>query len=281
VSDVPNVKLNDGNEIPQLGLGVYQLDPSDTEKTVSLALEIGYRHIDTAQMYKNEAEVGSAVAASGLDRGGIFLTSKLNNSFHKPDDAKRAFNETLEKLKTDYIDLFLIHWPLPSLYDGDYVATWKVLESFKKDGLAKSVGVSNFNVVHLEKLAENCELKPSINQIELHPYFQNQEVASYDSTHDIATESWSPIAQGDVLDDPIISTIADEVGKTAAQVVLRWHIQLGYIVFPKSATPERIKENFDIFDFELTSEQMEKIKQLNKGKSGRRGPDPDTFDYIP
>jgi len=281
MSDVPSLLLNDGNQIPQLGFGTYQIDPSDTVATVTQALKIGYRHIDTAQMYGNEAEVGQAIRESGLDRSEIFVTSKLNNGFHEPDEARKAFADTLEKLGLDYIDLFLIHWPLPSRYNGDFVSTWKTLEGFQKDGRAKSVGVSNFEVDHLKKLANECDLTPAVNQIELHPYFQNREVAKYCAENGIAVEAWSPIAQGDVLDDEVLKQIADKYEKSTAQVTLRWHVQKGYIVFPKSVTHERIESNFDIFDFELTSDEVTKIDSLDKSKKGRRGPDPATFDYIP
>lgn len=281
MSTIPAIKLNDGNEIPQLGFGVYQVDPKDTKETVLKAIEIGYRHIDTAEMYGNEKEVGEAIAESGIDRSEFFITSKLNNGFHEPEAAHKAFHETLEKLGTDYIDLFLIHWPLPTLYDGDYVSTWKALESFQKNGHARSIGVSNFQVEHLEKLAAESEVVPAVNQIELHPYFLNEKVEAYGRAHDIATEAWSPIAQGDVLDDPVIVGIATDIQRDPAQVVLRWHIQRGNIVFPKSNTPARIESNFNIFDFELTQMQIEKISSLDKGEEGRRGPNPDTFDYIP
>jgi 2,5-diketo-D-gluconate reductase A len=273
--------LSDGNQIPQLGFGVYQIEPADTEKYVSHALEVGYRHIDTAEMYRNEREVGDAIQKSGLKRSDIWITSKLNNGFHEPDKARRAFAETLDKLGTDYVDLFLIHWPLPTLYNGDYVTTWKVLEEFKKDGRAKSIGVSNFQVEHLRKLASETDTTPSVNQIELHPYFQNRQVKDYGDEHHIATEAWSPIAQGGVLADPAIVSVAHELGKTPAQVVLRWHIQDGNIIFPKSVTPDRIRENFDIFSFSLNDAQMAAIDKLDKGEPGRTGPQPDTFAYVP
>jgi 2,5-diketo-D-gluconate reductase A len=281
MANVTTVKLNDGTTIPQLGFGVYQIGPSETETYVLKALEIGYRHIDTAEMYGNEQQVGDAVRKSGIGRGDIWITSKLNNGFHEPDTARKAFAETLDKLGTDYIDLFLIHWPLPTLYDGDFVSTWKVLEEFKKEGRAKSIGVSNFQIEHLEKLAAETDTLPSVNQIELHPYFQNKKVKGYGEMHGIATEAWSPIAQGGVLKDPAIVAVAREVGKTPAQVVLRWHIQRGNIVFPKSANPQRIEENFDIFSFSLDDTQMEAIDSLDKGEQGRTGPNPDTFDFVP
>ncbi|MFD6562685.1 aldo/keto reductase [Micromonospora profundi] len=278
---IPDISLNDGNTIPQLGFGVFQIKPKDTVAAVSKALEVGYRHIDTAEMYGNEAEVGEAVRTSGLDRREVFVTSKLNNGFHRPDDARKAFDSTLAALKMDYIDLFLIHWPLPTLYDGDFVSTWKVLEEFQRDGRARSVGVSNFQVPHLERLAAETSVVPAVNQVEAHPYFGNEEVRAYDREHNIITEAWSPIAQGKVLGDPTVVDIAEQLGRTPAQVVLRWHVQRGDIVFPKSTTPKRIEENFQIFDFELDDAAMERITELDKGEAGRQGPDPDTFDYVP
>ena len=281
MSAVPNITLNDSNTIPQLGFGVFQIEPKDTVKAVSTALEIGYRHIDTAQMYGNEKEVGEAIRASGIERSNIFVTSKLNNGFHQPDDARKAFNTTLSELGFDYVDLFLIHWPLPTLYDGDFVSTWKTLEEFHRDGLARSIGVSNFQVEQLKRLAAEADLVPAVNQIEVHPYFTNEAVRHYGQEHQIATEAWSPIAQGKVLDDPTINQVAHKVGKTPAQVVLRWHIQRGDIVFPKSETPSRIKENFELFDFEIDPTDIGMINALDKGEDGRTGPNPDKFDYIP
>jgi 2,5-diketo-D-gluconate reductase A len=281
MTGVPSIQLNDGNEIPQLGFGVFQIEPRDTVEAVTRALDVGYRHIDTAEMYGNEKEVGEAVRDSGLDRADVYVTSKLNNSFHRPDDARRAFDETLSVLGFDYVDLFLIHWPLPTLYDGDYVSTWRTLEEFKEEGRTRSIGVSNFQVEHLEQLAAETETVPAVNQIELHPYFQNTEVRAYGDSHGIATEAWSPIAQGAVLDDPVLAQIAERAGRSPAQVVLRWHIQHGYIVFPKSTTPERIRENLELFDFELDSGEMERIDGLDRGEGGRNGPHPDRFAYTP
>jgi 2,5-diketo-D-gluconate reductase A len=281
ISAVPNITLNDGNTIPQLGFGVFQIPPRDTAKAVSKALEIGYRHIDTAEMYGNEKGVGEAIRASGLERGEVFVTSKLNNGFHRPDDARKAFRTTLSELGFDYLDLFLIHWPLPTLYGGDFVSTWKMLEEFYRDGRARSIGVSNFQVEHLERLAAETDLLPSVNQIEVHPYFTNEAVRAYGREHRIATEAWSPIAQGKVLGDPTITQLADKVGKPPAQVVLRWHIQRGDIVFPKSVTPSRMKENFELFDFELEAADVGRISALDQGEAGRVGPNPDTFAYIP
>ncbi|WP_283610698.1 aldo/keto reductase [Mycolicibacterium poriferae] len=281
MSTVPTIDLNDGNRIPQLGFGVFQIPPDDTADAVKTALDIGYRHIDTAEMYQNEKGVGDGIRNSGLDRSEVFITSKLNNGFHKPDDARRAFDDTLSALGFDYVDLFLIHWPLPTLYGGDYVSTWKTLEEFKKDGRARSIGVSNFQVEHLTRLAQETETVPAVNQIEVHPYFVNNEVRVYGQQHGIETEAWSPIAQGKVLDDPVITRIAEAAGKSPAQVVLRWHIQRGDIVFPKSVTPQRIKDNFALFDFELGQDDVDAITTLDQGDSGRIGPNPDTFDYVP
>ena len=276
---VPDVPLNDGRSIPQLGFGVFQIKPADTAAATAKALEIGYRHIDTAEMYGNEKEVGEAVARSGVDRADVFVTSKLNNGFHRPDDARRAFDRTLAALAFDYVDLFLIHWPLPTLYDGDFVSTWKTLIEFQRDGRARSIGVSNFQPDHLERLRAETDVVPAVNQIEVHPYLSQDGVRGYDADHQIVTEAWSPIAQGRVLDDPAIVAVADGVGRTPAQVVLRWHIQRGDVVFPKSVTPSRIQENFELFDFELDADGMAAITALNRNE--RTGPDPDTFDYVP
>jgi len=281
VSAVPSITLNDGNTIPQLGFGVFQIEPENTAEAVSKALEIGYRHIDTAEMYGNEKEVGEAIRDSGLNRGDVYVTSKLNNSFHEPQDAREAFDKTLSELGFDYVDLFLIHWPLPTVGNGDFASTWKALEEFKNDGRARSIGVSNFQIEHLERLASETHTVPAVNQIEVHPYFTNEAVREYGREHGIATEAWSPIAKGRVLDDPTITQIAEKVGKTPAQVVLRWHIQRGDIIFPKSVTPSRMQENFELFDFELESGDMNEISALDRGEDGRTGPNPDTFAYIP
>jgi 2,5-diketo-D-gluconate reductase A len=281
VSTVPTITLNDGRQIPQLGFGVFQIEPAETAKATAKALDIGYRHIDTAQMYGNERGVGEAVRSSGLERGDVWVTSKLNNGFHEPDVARRAFDETLSTLGMDYVDLFLIHWPLPTRYDGDFVSTWKVLEEFQRYGRARSIGVSNFQVAHLERLARECEVVPAVNQIEAHPYFTNDDVRAYGEQHGIATEAWSPIAQGQVLDDPTIGAIAERVGRTPAQVVLRWHLQRGDVVFPKSVTPSRMQENFELFDFQLTDDDLTQITSLHRGEDGRTGPNPDDFDWIP
>jgi 2,5-diketo-D-gluconate reductase A len=280
-SVVPSITLNDGNPIPQLGFGVFQIPPEDTARAVDSALHAGYRHIDTAEMYRNERGVGEAIRASGLDREDVYVTSKLNNSYHRPADARHAFAQTLSELGFDYVDLFLIHWPLPTLYDGDFVSTWKTLEEFQHEGRARSIGVSNFQVAHLERLAAETETVPAVNQIELHPYLLNEAVRAYDEEHGIATEAWSPIAQGAVLGDPVITSIARELDRTPAQVVLRWHLERGNIVFPKSTTPARITENFDLFDFQLEPGHSDAIEALDRGADGRTGPNPDTFAYTP
>jgi 2,5-diketo-D-gluconate reductase A len=278
---VPAIDLNDGRKIPQLGFGVFQIPPRDTARAVEQALEIGYRHVDTAEMYGNERGVGEAVRASGLDRGDVFVTSKLNNGFHEPADARRAFEGTLSELGFDYVDLFLIHWPLPTLYGGDFVSTWRTLEEFHRDGRARSIGVSNFQVDHLERLAAECDVVPAVNQIELHPYFHNEEVDAHGRAHGVATEAWAPIAQGEILGDPAIGEVALRNGRTPAQVVLRWHVERGNIVFPKSVDPGRMEENFGLFDFTLEPGDVAAIDELDRGASGRLGPHPDTFAYIP
>ncbi len=272
---VPEILLNNGRSIPQFGFGVFQIKPADTVEAVSTALKTGYRHIDTAEMYGNEKEVGEAIAKSGLDRADVFVTSKLSNDAHLPDDARAAFDLSLEELGFDYLDLFLIHWPLPTRYDGDFVSTWRTLEEFYRDGRARSIGVSNFQPHHIRRLHAEAEVPPAVDQIEVHPYLTQDDVRGFCAEHQIAIEGWSPLGQGRELDDPTIREIAERIGKTPAQVVLRWHIERGDIVFPKSVTPARIKENFAIFDFELSGEDVEAISALNKNE--RSGPDPDTF----
>ncbi len=276
VLTVPSVRLNNGVEIPQLGFGVFQIKPEDTVEAVTTALEVGYRHIDTAEMYRNEKEVGEAIASSGIDRSEIFVTSKLNNNKHDVDDALAAFDQTLADLRLDRIDLFLIHWPLPKV--GNFVDTWKALERVYQEGRARSIGVSNFQPHHLRRLHQESTVVPAVNQIELHPYLTQDELRAFDAEHGIATEAWSPIAQGGVLEDATITDLARNYGKTSAQVVLRWHIQLGNIVFPKSVKQGRMRENFEIFDFELTDTDMSLISALNKDE--RTGPKPDEMNWV-
>ena len=273
----PTVTLNNGVEIPQLGFGVFKVKPTETVSAVSTALRVGYRHIDTAEMYGNEKEVGLAITASGLDRDDVFVTSKLNNNHHPYSDALAAFDRTLSDLGLEYVDLFLIHWPLPAV--GDFVETWRALESVYRDDRARAIGVSNFHADHLRRLLDETELVPAVNQIEAHPYLTQEPLRAFNASHGIKTEAWSPLARGRVLDDPTIKDVVDRTGRTAAQVVLRWHIQLGNIVFPKSVRLDRIEENFNIFDFELSGEDMAAISKLDRGE--RTGPDPDTFNYVP
>ena len=277
MASIPTITLNNGVQIPQLGFGVYQIDPENTRKATLDALEVGYRHIDTAEMYGNEKEVGQAVRDSGIDRSDIFVTSKLNNGFHAPDAVTSAFDGTIDALGIDYVDLFLIHWPLPTI--GDFVETWKAMEGLYAGGRVKAIGVSNFQTHHLQRLFDEADIVPAVNQIEIHPYLTQDELREFDAAHGIATEAWSPIAQGKVLDDAAITAIAERVGRTPAQVVLRWHIQRGEIVFPKSVTRSRVEENFALFDFELSADDVAAITALNRDE--RTGPDPDVFDYIP
>jgi 2,5-diketo-D-gluconate reductase A len=277
VSAVPAIKLNNGVEIPQLGFGVFQIEPADTRAATLAALRAGYRHIDTAEMYGNEREVAEGIRESGIDRAEIFVTSKLNNGFHAPDRARAAFDLSLEVMKLDYLDLFLIHWPLPAV--GDFVDTWKTLEEIYASGRVRAIGVSNFQAHHIERLARECKVVPAVNQIEIHPYFNQDDLRAFDAAHGIVNEAWSPIAQGDVLGDPTIVAVARRVARTPAQVTLRWHIQRGDVVFPKSVNPARIAENFALFDFELSADDMAAITALHR--DGRRGPNPDDFNWIP
>jgi 2,5-diketo-D-gluconate reductase A len=267
----PTVTLNNGVEIPQLGFGSYQIEPEDTARAVRDALEVGYRHIDTAEMYGNEAEVGEAVRASGLDRSDVFVTSKLDNGSHARDDALAAFDRTLSELGLDHVDLFLIHWPLPR--EDRYVEAWQALEEVHRSGRARAIGVSNFAPHHLERLAEETDVVPAVNQIEVHPFLTQDETRAYGAEHGIATEAWSPIAQGKVLDDPTIIEVAESHGRTPAQVTLRWHLQRGDIVFPKSSHRQRMEENFAVFDFDLTADEVARIRGLDR--DGRTGAAPD------
>jgi 2,5-diketo-D-gluconate reductase A len=270
--DVPTIRLNNGVEIPQFGFGVFQIDPDETAQAVRTAFEAGYRHIDTAQMYGNEEAVGQAVRESGLRREEVFVTTKLANDRH--GDPEAALDESLKRLGTDHVDLFLIHWPRPQ--EGRYVETWKGFERLAADGRARAIGVSNFQVPHLERLAAETGTVPAVNQIELHPLFAQRELRAYHRENAIATEAWSPIAQGgDLLDDPRLGEMAGRYGKSPAQVVLRWHVQQGNIVFPKSVTPARIAENIDVFDFTLSDDDVATIDGMDSGD--RKGPDPDRF----
>ncbi|ROS23907.1 aldo/keto reductase [Cellulomonas sp. PhB150] len=277
MSTIPVITLNNGVEIPQLGFGVFQIEPDKTADAVVTAFDAGYRHIDTAQMYRNEAGVGEAIKRSGLPRDEVFVTSKLNNDSHDPEVAAAAFDRTLEALDTDHVDLFLIHWPLPTV--GDFVETWHAMEEIYRSGRAKAIGVSNFQPHHLRRLIDGSTIVPAVNQIEVHPYLTQAEVRAFGTEHGIATEAWSPIAQGKVLDDATIVRIAEAHDRTPAQVTLRWHIQRGDIVFPKSVTKKRIRENLALFDFELDGVDMAAIDGLNRDE--RTGPNPDTFDYVP
>ena len=273
---VPTVLLNNGVEIPQLGFGVFKVPPEQTEDVTRTALEIGYRHVDTAQMYGNEAGVGRAVRAAGLARDEVFVTSKLDNPNHARDDALRSFDGTLAELGFDHVDLFLIHWPLPEV--GDLVETWHVMEEIYRSGRARAIGVSNFQPHHLRRLLAAAEVVPAVNQIEVHPYLVQDDVRAFGAEHGIVTEAWAPIARGRVLDDPVITTIAKRLERTPAQVTLRWAIQRGDVVFPKSVSRGRIEENFDLFDFELADDEMAEITALDRQE--RTGPDPDTMNRV-
>ncbi len=278
---VPNISLHDGASIPQLGFGVYQVPPEDTAATVAQAFEVGYRHIDTAQMYGNEQGVGEAIRTSGLARDDVYVTTKLNNTFHRPDDARRAIDESLERLGLEQVDLLLIHWPLPTQYDGEFVQTWRALIEAQQAGKSRSIGVSNFQPSHLDHIVAETGVIPVVNQVEVHPFFANEAVRAANKRHGVITEAWSPIAQGAVTDDDTIGEIASLAGRTPAQVTLRWHIQRGDIVFPKSMNPDRMKQNFELFDFELEPSHMATIDELDRGEAGRMGPNPDVFDWIP
>lgn len=274
---VPTITLNDGSTIPQLGFGVFQIPPAETKAATLTALEVGYRHLDTAEMYGNEKEVGEAIVESGIDRADVYVTSKLNNGFHARTDALDAFDRTLEALGFENLDLFLIHWPLPGA--GDYVETWKAMEEMHRSGRVTTIGVSNFQPQHLQRLFDETDTVPAVNQIEVHPYLTQEHVRAFNTEHGIATEAWSPLAKGKVLGESVLTTIANRVGKSAAQVTLRWHIQRADIVFPKSVTRTRVEENLALFDFELTDADLAAISSLNRDE--RTGPNPDEFNYIP
>ncbi|WP_219413207.1 aldo/keto reductase [Pseudonocardia nigra] len=274
MSHVPSITLNNGVEIPQFGFGVFQIGPDQTVDAVRIAFEAGYRHIDTAQGYRNEEGVGQAVRESGLSRDEVFVTTKLANGRQGYDEAMTAFDESLQRLGLDHVDLFLIHWPQPG--KDLYVETWKAFEKIASDGRARSIGVSNFQIPHLERLAAETGTVPAVNQIELHPMLPQADLRAYHREHGIATEAWSPIGQGgDLLRDDRLVGLGEKYGKSPAQIVLRWHVQLGNIVFPKSVTPSRIRENIDVFDVELSDDDMATIAELDSGT--RLGPDPDRF----
>ena len=270
---IPRVALHDGIEIPQLGYGVFQVPPEDTQGAVEMALDAGYRHIDTAAAYRNEAGVGAALAASGLPREDVFVTTKLWNTQQGHDATLAAFEASLERLGLDHVDLYLIHWPVPS--EDRFIDTWRAFERIYEEEAARTIGVSNFRVEDLERLVAETGTRPTVNQIELHPSFPQAELRTFHAEHKIATEAWSPLAQGDLLDDETIAGIAERHDRTPAQVILRWHLQLGNIVIPKSVTPERIRENIEIFDFELSDEDIAEFARLDSGE--RIGPDPETF----
>jgi 2,5-diketo-D-gluconate reductase A len=270
---VPTVPLSDGEQIPQLGFGVFQVPPQDTADVTTRALLAGYRHIDTAAAYRNEAGVGQAVHAAGLQRDEVYITTKVFNDDHGFDQAKRALHASLQRLEMEHVDLYLIHWPVPS--QDKYVETWKALIELKAEGLTRSIGVSNFQPAHLERIIAETGVTPVVNQIELHPYFQQAGLRREHADLGIVTEAWSPLAQGKVLEDPVLVEIAAAHGVTTGQVVLRWHLQLGNVVIPKSVTQERIEQNFDVFGFTLTGAEMDAIEALDAGD--RTGPDPDTF----
>jgi 2,5-diketo-D-gluconate reductase A len=272
-SPVPSVALRGGAQIPQLGFGVFQVPPPQTTEVVAKALATGYRHIDTAAAYRNEAEVGQAIRASGLPRSDVFVTTKCFNDDHGYEQAKHAFHASLQRLELDYVDLYLIHWPVPA--HDRYVETWKAFIELRDEGMIRSIGVSNFQPEHLRRLIAETGETPALNQVELHPYLQQLGLRREHEELGIVTESWSPLAQGEVLEDPVIARIAEQHAKTPGQLVIRWHMQLGNVVIPKSVTPERIEQNFDVLDFELSAEEIEAIEALDAGR--RTGPDPDTF----
>ncbi|AZO15427.1 aldo/keto reductase [Mesorhizobium sp. M2A.F.Ca.ET.043.05.1.1] len=271
------LKLNDGSTIPQIGLGVWQVDPDVTAKVVRWGIEAGYRLIDTAEGYRNEEGVGEAIRAAGVPRNELFITSKLRNGAHQRDAALRAFDDTMQKLGIDRIDLFLIHWPVPS--QNKYVEAWKTLVELKQAGRIKSVGVSNFNQDHLERIIGETGVTPVVNQIELHPRFQQRDKRDFHKKHNIHIESWSPLGSGRLLSDPTLEKLAKKHGKSVAQVIIRWHLQEGLIVIPKSIHQERIAGNFDVFDFELDADDMQTIRGLDSA-DGRTGPDPATAAFL-
>jgi diketogulonate reductase-like aldo/keto reductase len=274
MTDQPTVTLNTGGRMPQLGFGVFQVPLAETQAAVTAALQAGYRSIDTAAMYRNEQGVGAAIAAADVDREDIFLTTKLNNNAHGYDRALAAFEASRLALGVEYVDLYLIHWPLPAR--DRYVETWEALLSLQADGRVRAAGVSNFQPAHLRRLVDETGGTPALNQVELHPYLVQQELRDLHAELGIVTEAWSPLAKGGrLLTDPLITGLAEKYGKTAAQIVIRWHLQLGNVVIPKSVTPSRIAENIDVFDVELAPDDVAAITALNRDE--RTGPDPDSF----
>jgi 2,5-diketo-D-gluconate reductase A len=271
---VPSTTLNNGVQMPVLGFGVFQIPPDETAAAVSSALDSGYRLVDTAAGYGNERGVGEAVRRSGIPREEVFVTTKLANADHGYDNAMRAFDTSLSELGFETVDLYLVHWPLPA--HDLYVETWRALQKLAEDGRARTIGVSNFTPEHLQRLLDETDIVPAVNQVELHPYLQQPDLRAFQARHGIVTEAWSPLGQGkSLLEDPTVVALADRVRRTAAQVVLRWHLQLGNVVIPKSVTPERIAANIDVFDFTLTDDDMSTLGALETGE--RMGPDPDTF----
>jgi 2,5-diketo-D-gluconate reductase A len=273
MSTPPDIPLNDSHTIPQVGFGVFQVPPEETIAAVDHALGASYRHIDTAALYRNEAEVARAIERSGVSREDVFVTTKVWNDDDGAERTRRAFDRSLERLGFEYVDLYLIHWPAPA--QDRYVETWETLIELKESGRARSIGVSNFQIEHLERVIDASGVTPAVNQVELHPRLQLEELRRFHDAHDIATEAWSPLGRGQILDDPVIGEIASSIGRTPAQVVLRWHIQLGNIVIPRSVRPARIEENFRLYDFELDENAMAAIGELEAG--ARIGPDPATF----
>jgi 2,5-diketo-D-gluconate reductase A len=272
-TEVPVLTLHDGVEIPQLGFGVFKIPPEETQEKVEEALGAGYRHVDTAAAYRNEAGVGAAIAATGIRREDVFVTTKLWNSEQGYDSTLAAFEKSIERLGTGHVDLYLIHWPLPA--KDLFLDTWRAFERIQEEGGARSIGVSNFRVEDLERLRAEAEKQPTVNQIELHPRLQQAELRAWHADHDVATEAWSPLAQGEVLEDGTVETVAAHHDRTSAQVILRWHLQIGDVVIPKSSSPERIRENFEVFDFELSEDDMAALERLDAG--ARTGPDPSNF----
>lgn len=278
MAEQPTIKLNDGNVIPQIGFGVWQVPPDITADRCAVALRAGYRSIDTAEGYRNEEGVGRAVREAGVPRSEIFITSKLRNGAHRRDDALKAFDDTMLKLGIEQLDLFLIHWPVPSR--DHYVEAWKTLVELRDQGRIRSIGVSNFNLDHLKRVIGETGVTPAVNQIELHPRFQQKDKRDFHKEHNIAIESWSPLGSGQLIGDPAIGAIAKKHGKSPAQVMIRWHLDEGLIVIPKSVTPERIRENIAVFDFALDDADRRTLAAMDDPSGGRTGPDPATAAFL-